>query len=80
MQEQKVWWERLIWFGYVVLMKRPWAFKIAMRLAPLGQKMHALVLGTPLDPVGAWTKTRDFPEAAPQSFHDYWQARKAVRK
>ena len=79
-QEQKVWWERLIWFGYVELMKRPWAFKIAMRLAPLGQKLHALVLGTPLDPVGAWTKTRAFPQAAAQSFHDYWQERKAARK
>lgn len=79
-QEKKVWWERFVWFGYVELMKRPWAFKIAMRLAPLGQKMHALVLGTPLDPVGAWTKTREFPQAAPQSFHDYWQERKEARK
>ena len=51
-----------------------------MRLAPLGQKMHALVLGTALDPVRAWTKTRAFPQAAPQSFHDYWQERKAARK
>jgi hypothetical protein len=69
-----------VWFGYVELMKRPWAFRLATRLAPLGQKLHGLVLGTRLDPVGAWTKTREFPQAAPQSFHAYWQERKEARK
>ena len=42
--------------------------------------LHPLVLGTEADPVQSWTKTRDFPEAAPQSFHDWWQTRKGARK
>jgi L-lactate dehydrogenase complex protein LldF len=78
--EKKVWLERFIWWGFRHLMKRPWAYKIAIRLAPIGQMLHPLVLGTELDPVQAWTKTRDFPEAAPQSFHDWWQTRKGARK
>ena len=78
--EKKVWWEKIIWFGFRQLMKRPWAYKLAIRMAPLGQKLHPLVFGTPLDPVLSWTKTRDFPAAAPQSFHDWWQERKASSK
>ena len=53
---------------------------MAIRLAPVGQVFHQLVLGTALDPVRSWTKTRDFPEAAPQSFHDWWRDRKGPRK
>jgi L-lactate dehydrogenase complex protein LldF len=78
--EKKIWWERFIWWGFRHLMKRPWAYKMAIRLAPLGQMFHPLVLGTEADPVQSWTKTRDFPEAAPQSFHDWWQTRKAAKK
>lgn len=78
--EKKVWWERIIWLGFRELMKRPWAYQLAIRFAPLGQKLHPLVLGTPLDPMRAWTQTRDFPEAAPQSFHDWWRERKATGK
>jgi len=78
--EKKVWWERWLWAGFRQLMKRPWAYQIAVRLAPIGQVFHHLVLGTSLDPVRPWTKTRDFPEAAPQSFHDWWRDRKVVRK
>jgi L-lactate dehydrogenase complex protein LldF len=61
-------------------MKRPWAYQIATRLAPVGQLFHPLVLGTEADPVQSWTKTRDFPEAANQSFHDWWKERKTWRK
>jgi L-lactate dehydrogenase complex protein LldF len=78
--EKKVWWEKLIWFGFRHLMKRPWAYKLAIRLAPLGQLFHPFVYGTELDPVQSWTKTRDFPEAATQSFHDWWRERKGARK
>ena len=78
--EKKVWWERLIWAGYTWMMKRHWAYLIATRLAPLGQALHPLVLGTRLDPVRSWTATRDFPDAAPQSFHDWWREQKGARK
>ena len=61
---------------FAVAMKRPWLYHLATRLAPLGQKFHPLVLGSALDPLQAWTKTREFPEAAPQSFRDLWRQRK----
>jgi L-lactate dehydrogenase complex protein LldF len=78
--EKSVWWEKIIWFGYVQTMTRPWFLRLANKLAPLGQYFHPLVLGTLLDPVRAWTKTRDFPEVAPESFNDWWAKRKDAKK
>ena len=78
--EKKVWWERWLWASFRELMRRPWAYQMAIRLAPLGQVFHPLVLGTPWDPVEPWTKTRDFPEAATKPFHDWWRDRKGARK
>jgi L-lactate dehydrogenase complex protein LldF len=78
--EHKVWWERLIWFGFVQLMKRPWAYRLATRFAPVGQWFHPLLQNSGLDPLASWTKTREFPEAQSPTFGDYWRQRKAVRK
>jgi hypothetical protein len=33
------------------------------------------VKASPLDPVAAWTKTRDFPEAPAKSFRAQWTER-----
>ena len=49
------------------------------RLGPLGrigQKLHPLVKGTKLDPAYSWTKTREAPKIAPQTFKEYWRSRK----
>lgn len=72
--------EKWLWRAFVFLMKRPALYRVAMRLAPLGQKLHPIVAGSLLDPMRAWTETRDFPEAAPTSFRDQWSARKAGAK
>ncbi len=75
--QHKVWWERLIWFGFVELMKRPWAYRLATRLAPVGQWFLPFLQASGLDPLAAWTKTREFPQAATTSFGDYWRQRRA---
>ncbi len=49
------------------------------RLAPLGrvgQKLYPLVKGTRCDPAYAWTKTREAPAIAPQTFREFWRTRK----
>lgn len=42
----------------------------------IGQMFHGLVKGTPLDPAYCWTKTRDLPPIAKQSFKEWWRNRK----
>ncbi len=76
--QSKVWWERLIWFAFVFAMKRPWTLRLATFFAPL-QKLHPIVLGTALDPLRSWTKSREFPEVAFESFHDWWAKRNASK-
>jgi L-lactate dehydrogenase complex protein LldF len=80
MKEKPVWWEKLLWKGFAWLMKRPGLYHFATKFAPLGQQFHPLVQGTPLDPMGAWTKTRDFPEAAPQTFNAWMKSRQEAAR
>ena len=60
--------ESLVWKLFAFLMRRPALYKLATRLAPLGSLMHPLIERTALDPVRAWTNTRDFPTAPRRSF------------
>jgi L-lactate dehydrogenase complex protein LldF len=79
-KQKKVWWERAIWFGFVELMKRPWAYRLSSRFAWLGQLVHPYLQNSGVDPLHAWTDTREFPQAAVQPFGDWWKQRKATRK
>jgi len=78
--EKPLWWEKWVWRGFAFAMRRPWLYRLGVRLAPLAQKLHPVIQGTPLDPLQAWTQTREFPEAAPTSFHDLWQQRKGAKR
>jgi L-lactate dehydrogenase complex protein LldF len=60
--------EGLVWKLFAFLMRRPALYKLAARFAPLGSFMHPLIERTALDPVRAWTDTRDFPSAPLRSF------------
>jgi len=41
----------------------------------IGQVFHWLVKGTRLDPAYCWTRTRDLPPIARQSFKEWWRKR-----
>ncbi len=73
--EKPVWWEKLIWFGFVQTMTRPWFLRLTNKLAPLGQIFHPLVRGTIFDPMRSWTRSRDLPKVASESFHEWWKKR-----
>jgi L-lactate dehydrogenase complex protein LldF len=75
--QRPVWWEKVIWFCFKTVMKRAWAYRSATKLAALARRFYPLIETTPLDPVRAWSKTRDVPEVASQTFHDYWRQHKA---
>jgi L-lactate dehydrogenase complex protein LldF len=60
-------------FAFVVSRSRLYGF--ASRAGRFVQRFHPLLKGTRLDPAYAWTKTRDLPSIAPQTFKEYWRTR-----
>jgi L-lactate dehydrogenase complex protein LldF len=50
-----------------------WA--LVTKLSRFGQMLHGLVKGSALDPAQAWTKTRELPPVAKQSFREWWEQR-----
>jgi L-lactate dehydrogenase complex protein LldF len=75
-QQQPRWWEKLAFKGFAVIANsRPlWRFLVTQG-GRLGQWFHPLVKGTRLDPAYVWTKTRELPPIAPQSFKEWWRNR-----
>jgi L-lactate dehydrogenase complex protein LldF len=75
-----VWWEKLMWRAFNSVMNHPWLYRVTTRLAPLAQRFYPLIARTPLDPLQAWSRTRDLPQAAARTFHDYWRDRQGEGK
>src|SRR6266567_4782304 len=62
---------------FAMVINRPGLYAFAKRAVRLAQKLHPLVKATRLDPAYSWTKTRDLPPIAPQTFKEFWRTRKA---
>ncbi|MEX1118292.1 MAG: LutB/LldF family L-lactate oxidation iron-sulfur protein [Terrimicrobiaceae bacterium] len=73
--QKPLWWERIAFRGFVILMNTPWLYLTALRLGRLGQVFHPLVDKSLLDPLQAWTQSRTFPKLAKKSFHELWRER-----
>jgi L-lactate dehydrogenase complex protein LldF len=67
--------ERTAFRIFACVMNRPWAYELVKRAGRLLQKIHPLIKGTRLDPAYAWTKTRELPPIAAQTFKEYWRHR-----
>ncbi len=70
---------RLEQFAYDVFtsfVNHPAVWSFGISIGRLLQPLHGLVRGSALDPLRAWTKTRDLPPLAKQSFRDWWRKRK----
>jgi L-lactate dehydrogenase complex protein LldF len=74
-QQKPVWWEKTAfrWFAFAANRPKLWSF--GQKLGWIAQKFHPLIKGTILDPARPWTKTRDLPPIARQTFRDYWRKR-----
>jgi L-lactate dehydrogenase complex protein LldF len=68
--------ERLAYRMFAFVVNRPAWWSIVKKLGRLAQPWQRLIRGTVLDPVRAWTKTRDLPPMARESFKDWWRKRK----
>jgi L-lactate dehydrogenase complex protein LldF len=73
--EKPIWWEKYAMKGFAWFMNSPSLYRLAVKLAPLAQFFHPLVLGKKIDPMYIWTKSRDFPKVQKKSFHDLWAER-----
>jgi L-lactate dehydrogenase complex protein LldF len=61
-------------FAAVANNARWWS--LVTKLARVGQVFQKPVKGTALDPASVWTKTRDLPPVAKESFREWWKGRK----
>ncbi len=68
------WRERLAFKLFAAVMNQPGLYLLAKRMGRRLQKLYPLVRGTRLDPAFAWTRTRDLPPIAAQTFKEYWRA------
>jgi L-lactate dehydrogenase complex protein LldF len=67
-------WERLAYLAWKEVLKRPWLYRLALRLSgwlvlPFA---HDGWLKKLPGPGAGWTQARDFPAPATQSFRDWW--------
>jgi L-lactate dehydrogenase complex protein LldF len=68
-------WLKLAFKAFAPVVNRRGLWKLVTRGGRLGQRLHPLIKATPLDPARAWTRTRDLPPIARQSFKEWWQTR-----
>ncbi len=68
--------ERLAYKVFGIVANEPAFWSLAKKLGWLTQPLQKAVKGSALDPVKAWTKTRDLPPMPRVSFKDWWKNRK----
>ena len=68
--------EKVAFTGFTFVINRPLLYRLVKTAGRVLQKLHPLVKGTRLDPAYAWTRTRELPPIATQTFKEYWKARK----
>jgi L-lactate dehydrogenase complex protein LldF len=76
LQGKPSWWQRIAFQIFAPVANRPALWSLITRLGRVGQVFHGLVRGGSLDPAQAWTRTRDLPPVAKQSFREWWRERK----
>jgi L-lactate dehydrogenase complex protein LldF len=69
--------ERFAFKTFAFVINRPKLYAFAKRAGRVLQKFHPLVKGSRFDPARAWTKTRDLPPVAGQTFKEFWQRHKS---
>ncbi|MEK7707224.1 MAG: LutB/LldF family L-lactate oxidation iron-sulfur protein [Verrucomicrobiota bacterium] len=71
-----IWWQKIAFKLFAPVANSPALWSLTTKLGRFGQMFHPLIKGRPVDPAYAWTKTRELPPIAKQSFHEWWKERK----
>ncbi len=74
--QKPIWWQKIAFKLFAPVANSKFLWSMVTIFGRIGQKFHPLVKGTKLDPAYAWTKTRETPPIASQSFKEWWRARK----
>jgi len=75
MTQNPIWWEKLAWKAFAFFANHASLWRLGAKLGRIAQKFHPLVKATQLDPAFAWTSTRELPEIAEKTFHEFWKER-----
>ena len=68
--------QRMAFKLFAPFANKPWMWSLLVtKGGRAGQIFHKLIKGTKLDPAYVWTKTRDLPPIAQQSFKEWWRNR-----
>lgn len=68
--------EKIAFKVFSFVATRPKLWLLGAKMGRLAQMFHPIVKGTPLDPAYVWTRTRELPPMAPESFREYWRNRR----
>jgi L-lactate dehydrogenase complex protein LldF len=79
-QEKPVWWEKIGFKIFAFVANRQWTWRWSIRVSRWMQPLQGLVKGTVVDPMRPWTKTREFPPLAKETFKDFWKKRNQSSK
>lgn len=69
-------WEAFAFRAFAWVINFPALYRISKTVARCLQPLHRTVKGSRLDPAYAWTRTRDLPPVAAQTFKEYWRTRR----
>jgi L-lactate dehydrogenase complex protein LldF len=65
--------QKLAFKIFAPIANRPALWSLTTKLSRVGMKLRGLVNGSAIDPAQAWTKTRELPPIAKQSFREWWK-------
>ncbi len=60
---------------FAFVFNRSMLYRLVAPLGRIGQKFHPIIKGTRLDPAYSWTRTRETPKIARETFKEWWRKR-----
>ena len=67
--------DQMAFGAFAFLVNHPKMFVLAARIGRFLQPLHHVLAGSKIDPLLAWTRSREAPVIAKRSFRQYWRSR-----
>ena len=72
-EEKPVAWEKALFKVFAQVMNNPGVYRMLTSGGKVVQRLHPLVKSSAFDPMREWTKSREFPPVAKQTFREWWE-------